>query len=234
MKMRGFMSIALVLLALIPIFYFTDSYSTVRNSTSSSKNAALLAEMDFYRRADIRNALISEMRHGAEMSAGSQEMTGKIVIGKLILATPKIADIYEEDGVEVEFWCGLASRWELEELPQRMMEEGKTVRCLSCWGFTDLVVGTCTRRAYPPTVRPDLVDPCEFLLSADTANHRLGMNRWDGTRTSDSGETCVYPAVTLPALNPLKHAVFGASIYDSRTNTSSVVLIPEGYVIDYG
>jgi hypothetical protein len=230
MDSRGFMSIALVLLALIPIFLFTDSYLTVRSSTTSSKNSALLHEMDFYRRADIRNALISELGKAAAENRDSPNSTVTHVIDGLSANSPKISEIYGEDGIEVEFWCGLANIGELERLPQEMAAEGRAKKCASCWGFGETTPGACKRTPDPREVpRPDTARPCGFLLSANSS--LLQVTGTTGTRFSDRDEFCDYPAISAAASKP---AIFGASIYDSRTNTSSLVIIPQGYVVDYG
>lgn len=230
MDSRGFMSIALVLLALIPIFLFTDSYLTVRSSTTDSKNAALLYEMDFYRRADIRNALIAEMRAAAEESTGSLNVTKSHIIDKLSANSPKISEIYASDGIEIEFWCGLANIGELERLPQEMAAEGRAKKCANCWGFGESTPGLCKKSLdprEPPTA--DLAQPCEFLLSANYSF--LQITGTAGTRYVEGKGECTYADVVRAANKP---AVFGASIYDSRTNTSSVVIIPQGYVVEHG
>jgi len=229
MDSRGFMGIALVLIALVPIFLFANSYLAFRDSSIKSKNAALLAEMDFYRRADIRNALVSEMRHAAAENAGSPNETARHVVDELSSDSPEIAEIYNESGVEVVFWCGFADLGELGRLPAEMVAEGRAKRCAGCFGFGDFTPGVCKRTPDPREWRPGLARACDFLLSAD--NLTLRISGATGTRFSDQGGVCEYPAISAGASKP---AVFGASIYDRRTNTSSVVIIPQGYEVCYG
>lgn len=226
MDSRGFMGIALVLIALIPIFLFANSYLASRDSSIGSKNAALLAEMDLYRRADIRNALISDMRRAAAENGGSPNDTVKHVVNKLSSDSPKIAGIYNESGVEVIFWCGLADLGELGRLPAEMAAEGRAKKCAGCWDFGEIVLGVAapdSRKPCPPA------PACDFLLSP--GNRSLRISAANGTRFSDQGGVCEYPAITAGASKP---AVFGASIYDRRTNTSSVVILPQGYGVEYG
>ena len=229
MDSRGFMGIALVLIAMVPIFLLANSYLAFRDSSIKSKNAALLAEMDFYRRADIRNALVSEMRQAARENTGSPNETARHVIDRLSSDSPRISEIYNESGVEVVFWCGLADLGELGRLPEEMAAEGRAKKCMSCWGFGDFTPGVCKRTPDPREWRPALARACEFLLSAD--NLTLRVSGATGTRFSDQGGACEYPAITAGASKP---AVFGASIYDRRTNTSSIVIIPQGYGVHYG
>ncbi len=231
------MSIALVLLALIPIFLFTDSYLTVRGSTTDSKNAALLYEKDFYRRADIRNALISEMRQAASRCRGTEESSIRCIAGDLSENMPKTEAVYAADGVNVSFWCGGFST--IDEV-QRFVDglanesgEDRTKKCSNCWFLGEPTAGLCISRSYPPTERIDIVpQACAFLLATDTATGKVSVNKAEWERTSDALENCTYPDVELKMAG--KQSVFGASIYDSRTNTSSVVILPQGYGVDYG
>ena len=204
--------LALSLLALV----FLASSTHVANSRAlgESNADALLLEKEYYRRAEIRGALMSALRGAANAEDAAAKIADVSALVKEELG---------QEGIEALVWCGIATEWELESLPGDMVREGKALPCPSCWDARSIVAGTC---CIGDECRPDLANPCSLITAVDDkAGMVIGAS---GIRMNDAGETCVYPEVVAAAW---KKAVLGASLYCGETGYAGVSFLPQGFEV---
>ncbi len=204
------MGAALVLSLLAPIFLVAAMHVSSSVGFEESKNDALLLEREYYRRAEVREAMLGALEGG-----GAAQLKG---LGDFL------GTEYRQDGIDVVVWCGLVNEHELNGLPQKMQASGAAELCPSCWKAGEKIAGVCCGEE---GCRPDEQDACAFFVSG-------GMN---GTsivapqvpRITDAGETCEYPEIEAARF---KKAIVGASLYDRAMNTSGVVVLPQGLVVE--
>ncbi|MFH1286110.1 MAG: hypothetical protein ABIH99_06025 [Candidatus Micrarchaeota archaeon] len=252
---RGFVSILLVLAIAAVLLLSASLFLSTRASSQELNSISLPLERKYNAELDVKHAMLEAMKKGA------QEAELTFVLGGFETreirdgAAERLAELEQfveenysrESGLEINIWCGSPSYEELNNLPEEMQRANKTLKCASCFDFSETEeeceisaddVEAFLAGGVPPCLtETKTVRKCSRFLYAETYHSKLKLAGFIVAQPASL--TSVYVRASLDGLSTVdtlistNESIFGISILDKQNGIASVALIPSGTGVDY-
>ncbi|MFH0835265.1 MAG: hypothetical protein V1881_02895 [Candidatus Micrarchaeota archaeon] len=137
-KHRGFVSIALVLLFVFPLLRVASMENGALRTTSFYRSGALLLERRYYAEMDFKEGA----RQALEAARGETAEEKAVDAGRRLAALERfLEEKYAKEGISFDAWAGVITKEEAGALRERMLTEGRALKCALC---LDLGASTVT------------------------------------------------------------------------------------------
>jgi hypothetical protein len=212
--MRGLASILLVFAAAIALISLLETYSSSREQSLETASYALELESTYYSKLDFTHSVLQSLSRGAKEGLTREE--------KAEGAAKKLSELssFLKKNDNAELWCGIITESELNNLPRRISEAKKPLKCRYCWSAEQKTLVTQTF----PEKKVKMAHKCLSFLDVDMVSGKIGVSKGGIMFTQDPD---------LIGAQFSGRFIIGISYYDEKTRIGSVSIIPEGTWVDY-
>jgi hypothetical protein len=205
MEMRGVLSFLIILAALPVMFTLLALGSEISSKTSFAERSALALERRYYADLEFKEALEKTLHYASGANREDAIRNGAEALAAL---EGYVEQRLRENGVEADVWAGAVSESEVDAMKERILVEGRPLKCLACFDLS----------AYAVDWRGRPVRRASGLL--DFSGGRLAVSR-NGLANVPELED---------SLNPFSGAVaVGVSMYFPKEKIAAVALVREGF-----
>ncbi|VVB67296.1 Uncharacterised protein [Candidatus Norongarragalina meridionalis] len=128
-RRRGFVSIALVLLFVFPLLRVASLENDSLRTTAFYRDKALLLERRYYAEMDFKEGA----RQALESARGDTAEAKAIDAGRKLAALERFLEgKYSKEGISFDAWAGVLTKEEADSMRERMLAEGKALKCALC------------------------------------------------------------------------------------------------------
>lgn len=199
MRVRGLVSIMLVLLFVFPLMEVVELEKAAAEKTRFFEAKTLVLEKRYYVEMDLKHAA----RQALENAGGStRKETVLNAARNLALLEEFFEDKYAAQGIFADFWLGAPDEEEVARLTRGMLQETRAKKCGECWDL----------QAQALDWDNETVPLAIAFLDAEGGRAWVSRNGLAFVQGFDARE-----------------AGFGASLFFPAHGVSAVVLIPEGF-----
>jgi len=231
--MKAFVSAMLVAALLLPMLLFISlrSESLAQEELLLSRAFAAEASRNMGETAllavkeTMRSTASEKMPHDVRSIRETQ-----VEIARRLAEFEEFAErSFEEQGIEVDLWCGSLGEAEGFELVQKMAGEGNAAKCENCWDMSRKIVLVGKGSV-------EEVGACAFavLVVPEVTGGSVGIgNAGLSLMYGEKGEALVpLDEGVLKAMAEGEIAI-GVSIYDRKTGAASVRYLVQGDFVEY-
>ncbi len=142
--MKAYFSFFLVFLFLYLLIFLSNTYNSIHQNFSDHLYIVKFSQYAL----DLKHDLIIAAKYGAKEgleeylltknpdepydSKKAEEFIKLNIYKKFLLLKPNYKDI------DIEFWCGMPGKIELRNLPKKMRDEKKLLKCSNCYSLSSL------------------------------------------------------------------------------------------------
>jgi len=126
---RGFVSIALVLLFVFPLLRVASMERDALRTSAHYRDKALLLERRYYAEMDFKEGA----RQALESARGESAEAKATDAGRKLAALERfLEEKYAGEGISFDAWAGVITKEEAGALRERMLAEGRALKCALC------------------------------------------------------------------------------------------------------
>jgi hypothetical protein len=235
---KGFLSLILVMAFVSSIFILYAIYASISLRNDSVESEMLKLTLYSTHEIEAKRALLNMIVHEgrkaiieegtriginvvfanpATVKEALKELSGDRLTASIGTGLGRreraLEDMFAQEGIDVDFWCGTITEEERHSLPQQMLTAGRTL-CPTPRPGRCFDLDTPANRKEGDEM--NTVTVCTGLLTAAI----------DPTTPSVKAKITQFDSRVTPSITPIGSYVFGVSILDKKKNIASVVTIP--------
>lgn len=209
--MKGIMSLVLAIVFLSAVLFLSSLFLLQANKNASIEREAIFLEKAYYKQLELKHAVMGSLSAGAEKTVGREEAVEKA--SEKLAELEKIAEANSGEW-KMDLWCGAVEASELEELPRKMLEQNKTLKCAKCWDYGEMAVV-----ASPVKRKAKVMRKCASFLDARVLEREIGVSMGGLELTAD---------IDVEKARWSGRKGFGISLLNEKEEFAAIAFVPEG------